>query len=223
MRTTIDVARDLTAIVDMSEALEDQAINDANDHLMPGGLAMVAQGPVANLEAWAHKLDAAERLGIHPAIEDDDEWEPPLQSLLFWSEDLRRIHDQEFEPAPHRPRPTEATEANIIRHHLDWLWENEPKWDDFAQHIADARARMEALPSAAFRACRSTARAASSSSPLPTDASTDGATVTTASAQSRTSDAPTTAAACATSGSAASAIGATAWRTTPGPWLNRRS
>lgn len=154
MRTTIDVAQDLTAIVDMSEALEDQAINDANDHLMPGGLAMVAQGPVANLEAWAHKLDAAERLGLHPAIEDDDEWEPPLQSLLFWSEDLRRIHDQEFEPAPHRPRPTEATEANIIRHHLDWLWENEPKWDDFAQHIADARARMEALLAEGLRSKR---------------------------------------------------------------------
>jgi hypothetical protein len=154
MRTTIDVARDLTAIVEMSEALEDQAINDANDHLMPGGLAMVAQGPVANLEAWAHKLDSAERLGIHPAIEDDDEWEPPLQSLLFWSEDLRRIHDQEFEPAPHRPRPTEATEANIIRHHLDWLWENEPKWDDFAQHIADARARMEALLAEGLRSKR---------------------------------------------------------------------
>jgi hypothetical protein len=154
MRTTIDVARDLTAIVDMAESLEDQAINDANDHLMPGGLAMVAQGPVANLEAWAHKLDAAERLGLHPAIEDDDEWEPPLQSLLFWSEDLRRIHDQEFEPAPHRPRPTEATEANILRHHLDWLWENEPKWDDFAQHIADARARMEALLAEGLRSKR---------------------------------------------------------------------
>lgn len=154
MKTTIDVAQDLTAIVDMAERLEDQAINDANDHLMPGGLAMVALAGVANLEAWANKLDAAERLGIHPAVEDDDEWEPPLQSLLFWSDDLRRIHDQEFEPTPHRPRQTEATEANIIRHHLDWLWENEPKWDDFAEHIATARARLEALLTEGLRAKR---------------------------------------------------------------------
>lgn len=154
MKTTITVAQDLTAIVDMAERLEDQAINDANDHLMPGGLAMVALAGVANLEAWANKLDAAERLGIHPAVEDDDEWEPPLQSLLFWSDDLRRIHDQEFEPTPHRPRQTEATEANIIRHHLDWLWENEPKWDDFAEHIGAARARLEALLTEGLRAKR---------------------------------------------------------------------
>lgn len=154
MRTTIDVAQDLTAIVDMAERIEEQAINDANDRLMPGGLAMVALAGVANLEAWAHKLDAAERHGIHPVIDDDDEWEPPLQSLLFWSEDLRRMHDQEFEPTPHRPRPTEITEANIIRHHLDWLWENEPKWDDFAEHIDAARKRYEALLTEGLRAKR---------------------------------------------------------------------
>jgi hypothetical protein len=121
---------------------------------MPGGLAMVALGPAANLEAWANKVDAAERRGLWLAIDDDDEWEPPLQSLLFWSEDLRRIHDQEFEPTPHRPRPTETTEANIIRHYLDWLWENEPKWDDFAQHIHDACARLESLLAEGLRAKR---------------------------------------------------------------------
>jgi hypothetical protein len=151
---TITVAQDLTAIVDMAERLEDQAINDANDHLMPGGLAMVALAPTANLEAWAHKLDAAERRGIHPVIEDDDDWEPPLQTLLFWSEDLRRIHDQEFEPTPYRPRPSEATEANVIRHHLNWLWENEPKWNDFAADIGDVRKRMEALLTEGLRSKR---------------------------------------------------------------------
>lgn len=150
----IAVAQHLTAIVELSERLEDQAINDANDHLMPGGLAMVALGAVANLEAWANKLEAAERRGVWLIIEDDDDWEPPLQSLLFWSEDLRRIHDQEFEPTPNRPRPTEASEANIIRHHLDWLWENEPRFMDFAEDMAGVVKRLEALLTEGLRAKR---------------------------------------------------------------------
>lgn len=152
----IRVAQHLTAIVDLAERLEEQAINDANDHLMPGGLAMVALATVANLEAWAHKLDAAERQAIEsgtsaPAHEDGDDWQPPLQLLLFWSEDLRRTHDQEFEPTPYRPYPTVASEANMIRHHLDWLWENEPHWEDFAEDMRTAVAQLEALLSEGLR------------------------------------------------------------------------
>jgi hypothetical protein len=154
MRTTIDVARDLTSIVEMSEALEDQAINDANDRLMPGGLAMVALSVVANLEAWSNKLDAAERRGIRLVVDDDDDWEPPLQSLLFWSEDLRRVHGQEFEATPHRPYPTIASEANIVRHYLDWLWENEPHWNDFASDVESTRVRMESLLAEGLRSKR---------------------------------------------------------------------
>lgn len=154
----ITVAQHLTAIVELSERLEDQAINDANDHLMPGGLAMVALGAVANLEAWSNKLEAAERraleYGLALVIDDDEEWLPPLQTLLFWSEDLRRIHDQEFEPTPHRPYPTTATEANIIRHHLDWLWENEPRFMDFAEDMAGVVKRLEALLTEGLRAKR---------------------------------------------------------------------
>jgi hypothetical protein len=149
MRTTIDVAQDLTAIVEMSEELEDQAINDANDHLMPGGLAMVSLAVVANLEAWTNKLDAAERRGIWPAVEDDDDWVPPLQALLFWSEDLRRSHGLETDA-----RPTIASEANVIRWALEWLWENDPHWNDFAADIKDTRTRMEALLVEGLRAKR---------------------------------------------------------------------
>jgi hypothetical protein len=149
MKTTIEVAQDLTAIVDMSEALEDQAINDANDHLMPGGLAMVALSSVANLEAWANKLDAAERRGLRIAVEDDDEWEPPLQTLLFWSEDLRRVHGLETDA-----RPTIASEANVIRWALDWLLENEPHFADFAEDIHAARSRMESLLAEGLRVKR---------------------------------------------------------------------
>ena len=142
--TTIDpvarVARHLTAIVEMCDALEDQAVNDANDRLMPGGLAMVALGSVANIEAWSNKLDTAERLGMRPAVEDDDDWEPPLQTLLFWSEDLRRTHGLETDA-----RPTVTSEANVIRWALEWMWENEPHFDDFARDIARARGRLETL------------------------------------------------------------------------------
>jgi len=145
----IAVAQHLTAIVELSERLEDQAINDANDHLMPGGLAMVALASVANLEAWAHKVDAAERHGLRLAIEDDDEWVPPLQTLLFWSEDLRRTHDLENES-----RPTIASEANVIRWALDWLWENEPHFEDFARDMRDARRQTETLLMAGERADR---------------------------------------------------------------------
>lgn len=149
----MDVARDLTAIVDLSERLEDQAINDANDHLMPGGLAMVALAAVANLEAWGYKLDAAERraraYGLSLTVDDDDEWEPPLQSLLFWSEDLRRVHDLEND-AP----PTIAGEASVIRWALDWLWENEPHFEDMAEDITKARSRLEALLTEGLRARR---------------------------------------------------------------------
>lgn len=145
----ITVAQDLTAIVDLSERLEDQAINDANDHLMPGGLAMVALAAVANLEAWANRIDAAERRGLTLVIEDDDEWEPPLQTLLFWSEDLRRTHDLENEGAP-----SVATEASVIRWALDWLWDNELHFEDMARDIKAARGRLEALLAEGLRAKR---------------------------------------------------------------------
>lgn len=149
----IRVAQNLTAIVDLSERLEEQAINDANDSLMPGGLAMVALAAVANLEAWGHKLEAAEQrardYGLSIAVDDDDDWEPPLQSLLFWSEDLRRIH--EFE---HEGRPTIASEASVIRWALDWLWENEPHFEDFAADISKARGRLEVLLAEGLRAKR---------------------------------------------------------------------
>lgn len=149
----ITVAQHLTAIVELSERLEDQAINDANDHLMPGGLAMVALGAVANLEAWSNKLEAAERraleYGLALVIDDDEEWLPPLQTLLFWSEDLRRTHDLETES-----RPTIASEANVIRWALDWMWENEPHFEDFARDMARARGRLETILTEGDRAER---------------------------------------------------------------------
>lgn len=141
----VKVARDLSEIVAMTAQLDEQAEHKANanidGHGLPGGLAMVALAPVANLEAWLNRLGTAERTGrdVTPILEDEDEtWEPPLQTLLFWSEDWRRTHDADYDSAR-----TIATEATFIRHLLAWAWDNEPRWDDLAQDIRDARVRME--------------------------------------------------------------------------------
>lgn len=137
------VARDLTAIEEMAPHLEEQAIHKANDRDMPGGDAMVALAGVANLEAWQHRVDTELRTAYDyghapPEIDDDDEWEPPLQTLCFWSEAWRAEHGAEY-----GQRPTIASEANYIRYLLPWAWDNEPHWDDFADDVRKAKRRME--------------------------------------------------------------------------------
>jgi hypothetical protein len=137
------VARDLTEILSLADALEPQAVAKANnpEHL-PGGAAMVALAPVASPEAWEHRYEAAERFSRptqHVADEDDDD-APPLQLLLFWSEQLRVEHNRESDR-----RPTIASEVAFIREALHWLWENEPHFDDFARDVNRARVRLEEL------------------------------------------------------------------------------
>lgn len=152
----VKVARDLSEIVAMTAELDEQAEHKANANIdgkgLPGGLAMVALAPVANLEAWLNRLGTAERQGrnVAPILEDEDEtWEPPLQTLLFWSEDWRRTHDADYDSAR-----TIGTEATFLRHLLGWAWDNEPRWDDFAQDIRNARVRMENVLYAGNRAER---------------------------------------------------------------------
>lgn len=143
----VQVAQDLTAIVELSDDLLAEAVIKASDPLMPGGLAMVALGHVSSLEEWAETLEAAEhrhstdpKRWAEPVIEDDDEWEPPLQTLLFWSEAWRTEHGY-----PLAERPTLASEANFIRWALGWAWDNELHWDDFAADIRKAKSRLEDL------------------------------------------------------------------------------
>lgn len=82
--------------------------------------------------------------------EDEDDSEPVLQTLLFWSESMRDEHGFPLEGR----RPTVATEANVIRSLLEWAWENLPEWDDFARDVATARVRLENLLVAGERAER---------------------------------------------------------------------
>lgn len=153
------VSRDLTAIEDMAAALPEQAVHKANDHEIPGGLAMVSLAPVASPASWEAGIEAIEAawwddpMSTHEdrpnldAIEDD--WEPPLQTLCFWSEQWRREHGNEY-----GRRPTIASEANYIRFCLGWAWDNEPHFEDMARDINQARLRMENLLYAGRRATR---------------------------------------------------------------------
>lgn len=138
---TAKVARDLTEIVDLHERLAAQAEHQATHSLMPGGHAMVALAPVANLEAWENLNDATERYAkAYTSAEDEDPDEAwsPFQILEFWSEQWRREHGAEY-----GTRPTITSEANFIRWALDWAWDNEPAWDDFAADVRRARVRLE--------------------------------------------------------------------------------
>jgi hypothetical protein len=42
-------------------------------------------------------------------------------------------------------RPTVASEAQWLIDNLRWIYDNEPKWDDFAKDVAAARRRLEAV------------------------------------------------------------------------------
>lgn len=156
----VKVAQDLRVIESLGRRAEvgkpdrllTQAVHLADDPLMPGGLAMVALADAASQRRYADLLDEAERAAIEagvnlPEVADDDEWEPPLQTLRFWSEVWRAEHGMDYEGF----RPTVATEAAFIRHVLEWAWANEPHWDDFARDITKARGRLESVLADGFR------------------------------------------------------------------------
>ncbi len=150
------VARDLTEIVKLAALLEDQALHLANDRMMPGGLAMVSLAADADLDEWGERIAYLElqhyarctksdhrkcRVADHVFDEDDQDNEDPLRSLLFWSEAWREENGYPLEGR----KPTIGTEAGFVRHMLDWAWDNELHWDDFARDVNQARRRLEAL------------------------------------------------------------------------------
>lgn len=135
------VASNLRAINARYDQLLTQAVHKANDREIPGGQALVTLASVASPERYLWQLDYAERvLGEHPDVtHDDDDWEPPLQTLLFWSEAWRIEHNHELDGR----RPTIATETNFLRWMLDWAWDNEIHFDDFATDVENALRRIE--------------------------------------------------------------------------------
>lgn len=137
---TLTVAQDLRSIVELSADLPRQATNHATSRLMPGGLAMVALGPVASIEAVGNVVDSIEtgRLtGSDELADNDDDWEPPLQTLRFWSEAWRIEWGREVDGW------TVQTEAAFLLGALGWAFKHEPHWDDFAKDMAAAKRRLE--------------------------------------------------------------------------------
>jgi hypothetical protein len=152
--------------VTMSQLLT-QAVMNGNDPEIPGGDAMVALAHVANADWWQHRLDEAEenaqalswRTGEptkHPEVYDDDEWEPPLQTLRFWSDRWRAVHDMVFQPTPKRPRQTIASEVNFLRWAIDPAYDREPpeQFRMFVRDVARARTRVENVLRAGVRSER---------------------------------------------------------------------
>lgn len=142
--TTLQVAQDLREIQRLADMLADQAYHHADDHDMPGGEAMAMLAPVANLEAWANKLDTAERMwldgdGPEPFSDDSDDWAPPLQLLTFWSELWRVETGQDDDETP-----TIQGEAKWLADNLAWSYEREPRFEDYAKDVHRARRILEA-------------------------------------------------------------------------------
>lgn len=144
---TLSVARDLRAIVELSADLGDQAAHKANGE-MPGGDALACLAPVASPEAWENRVETIERLwwesdqATRPliGIDEDANWEPPLQTILFWSEAWRYEHGSVMDA-----RPTVETEAAWLGQIVHWAYEHEPRFEDFERDIRQARARLEAV------------------------------------------------------------------------------
>lgn len=165
-RAVVKVARDLREMENLYQALLVQAIHHARARIdgtsLPGGEAMVALGPVGSPEQWQEwvtsdeyhhfavcpKLDHT-RCHFAERVDDEDGIEPPLQTLLFWSEQWRIEHGYPLES-----RPTITSEVRFLRWALEWAWRSLPEWADFERDVEDARKRLENLLMAGERAER---------------------------------------------------------------------
>ena len=169
MSTVVDVRRDLTAIETMFAALLTEAVHHGDDPDIIGGDAMVQLANSASPGRWERRAELAEHAWVEqgavayvegyairpadptrPTFDEDDTWTPVLQALLFWTEAWREEHDAIYAGWV----PTIASEINWIRHMLDWVWDNELHWDDFAGDIRDAKRKMENLLREGDRAAR---------------------------------------------------------------------
>jgi hypothetical protein len=160
---TVPVARDLAEITRLSDDLEAQAINHGDNPSLPGGDALVALAPVASPEAHGWRVWTGEHglapYPAHVADEDPDDLWPPLQLLLFWSEQWRVELAAESDL-----RPTIVSEAGWLRGMLGWAWE-QTGWEDFASDVRRVRVKLEALIGAG-RANRRGVRCLSCETPL---------------------------------------------------------
>jgi hypothetical protein len=72
-------------------------------------------------------------------VQDEfDDQLPPLQLLLFWSQEWRVEHGNESDM-----RPTIDSETRFLGECLDWAWEHEPHFRDFSKDVRAAKTSIE--------------------------------------------------------------------------------
>lgn len=120
----LKITRDLREIETLYLDLWAEALCRHSDRDMPGGDAMNLLGPVANLEAWQHRYDAAEAA----AMDEDSELPVyvrdqldaevhPLLVLATWEDAIREERDQ-----PTDLRATVPRAIAYLRNSLDWAF-----------------------------------------------------------------------------------------------------
>lgn len=151
-RTKIDI--DLREIESLHLDLWAEALCRHSDREMPGGEAMNMIGPVANLEAWEHRYEAAESAAMSDDAElpvyirDQLDTEThPLLVLATWEDLIREERSQ-----PTDLRATVPRAVAYIRNSLDWAFRTnsfgEQEWlavDALAKALKGVRSALEAV------------------------------------------------------------------------------
>lgn len=131
----LSVSRDLSELEALSASLPGETV-----HRGVKADLMAMLGHVANLEAWGYIIDARDERDLDTSHVDDHDadWEPPLQTLLWWSEQWRVEWGRETDQTH-----TVQTEAAFLRSVLQWAYDHEPRWVDFTRDVHRARYRLE--------------------------------------------------------------------------------
>jgi hypothetical protein len=145
----LDVQRDLREISRLATWLQDQALHRSNDKTMPGGEALATLAPVASPEAVENRIDGITRWNANHYGEPEQQIdqshlndlnidEHALDLLLFWTEVWRMVHNREIDSWP-----TFTSETGFLTDILNWIHDNEPRFDAFANDVHEVRQRLE--------------------------------------------------------------------------------
>lgn len=156
-KARLDVARALSEIGSLYLDLWAEAEAKHADREMPGGEPMNLLGPAANLEAWEHRYEAAERM----AMSTGDLWstdaggsnygsdqlaaeDHPLLILATWEDAIREECDQ-----PTDLRATVPRAIGYLRGKLDWMVSSDehgdPQWLPVEALLIDLKAVQSTL------------------------------------------------------------------------------
>lgn len=118
------IARKLREIESLHLDLWAEALYRHSDRDMPGGDAMNMLGPVANVEAWQHRYEAAEAKArdygaeLPAYIQDQLDTEThPLLVLATWESLIREERDQVTEKSA-----TVPSAVGFLRDSIDWMF-----------------------------------------------------------------------------------------------------